>query len=110
VLQRCLPQTTAVAHGISGAAGQNGRVSNLTNMAPRPRHEVLVVADSAIQVGPNYLAEVVGELERPDVGAVTCLYHGIAGAGFWSRLAAIAINTHFLPEVSLALRFRIAAP
>ena len=90
--------------------GSNRKVSNLINMAPLARHEVLVVADSAIQVGPNYLAEVVGELERPDVGAVTCLYHGIAGAGFWSRLAAIAINTHFLPEVIVALSFRIAQP
>jgi ceramide glucosyltransferase len=69
-----------------------------------------VVADSDIQVGPNYLADVVGELERPGVGAVTCLYHGIAGAGFWSRLSSIAINTHFLPEVIIALRFRLAQP
>ena len=90
--------------------GCNRKVSNLVNMAPLARHEILIVADSAVQVGPNYLAEVVGELDRPGVGAVTCLYHGIAGAGFWSRLSAIAINTHFLPEVLVALSFRIAQP
>jgi ceramide glucosyltransferase len=90
--------------------GRNRKISNLVNMAPLARHDILIVADSAIQVGPNYLAEVVGELDRPGVGAVTCLYHGIAGAGFWSRLSAIAINTHFLPEVLVALNFRIAQP
>jgi ceramide glucosyltransferase len=90
--------------------GSNRKVSNLINMAPLARHGILVVADSDIQVGPNYLADVVGELERPGVGAVTCLYHGIAGAGFWSRLSSIAINTHFLPEVIIALRFRLAQP
>lgn len=90
--------------------GRNRKVSNLVNMAPLARHDMLIVADSAIQVGPNYLAEIVGELDRPGIGAVTCLYHGIAGAGFWSRLSAIAINTHFLPEVLVALSFRIAQP
>jgi ceramide glucosyltransferase len=90
--------------------GSNPKVSNLVNMMPLARHDVVVIADSDIQVGPNYLAEVVGELQRPGVGAVTCLYHGIAGAGFWSRISAIATNTHFLPEVIMALSLRLARP
>jgi ceramide glucosyltransferase len=90
--------------------GSNPKVSNLVNMMPLARHDIVVIADSDIQVGPNYLAEVVGELQRPGVGAVTCLYHGIAGAGFWSRISAIATNTHFLPEVIMALSLRLARP
>jgi ceramide glucosyltransferase len=77
---------------------------------PLAQHDILVIADSDIQVGPGYLAGIVGELEKPGVGAVTCLYHGIAGAGFWSRLSALAINTHYLPEVVMALSFRLAQP
>jgi ceramide glucosyltransferase len=90
--------------------GSNRKISNLINMMPLVRYDVLVIADSDIQVGPNYLTEVVGELQRPGVGAVTCLYHGIAGTGFWSRLSATAINSHFLPEVIMALSFRLARP
>ena len=90
--------------------GSNRKIANLTNMMPLARHDVLVVADSDIKVGPNYLAKLVSELQIPGVGAVTCLYHGIGGAGIWSRLAASAINTHFLPQVITALSFRLAQP
>src|SRR5215472_12377776 len=38
--------------------GTNPKVSNLVNMMSLARHDILVMADSDIQVGPNYLAEV----------------------------------------------------
>jgi ceramide glucosyltransferase len=69
-----------------------------------------VLVDSDILVGPDHLSKVVGELERPGVGAVTCLYHGISGAGFWSALSALSINAHFLPSVVMALSFGISRP
>jgi ceramide glucosyltransferase len=90
--------------------GSNRKVSNLINMMPLARNDVLVVADSDIKVGPNYLNQLIGELQTPGVGVVTCLYHGIGGAGLWSRLAASAINTHFIPQVVMALSFRLAQP
>jgi ceramide glucosyltransferase len=90
--------------------GSNRKISNLVNMMPAARHDVLVVADSDIKVGPNYLTDIVSDLQQPNVGAVTCLYHGIGGAGVWSWLAATAINMHFLPQVIVALRFRLAQP
>jgi len=90
--------------------GSNRKVSNLVNMMPLARHDVLIVADSDIKVGPNYLSQLIAELQTPGVGAVTCLYHGIGGAGIWSRLAASAINTHFIPQVIMALGFRLAQP
>jgi ceramide glucosyltransferase len=90
--------------------GSNRKISNLVNMMPAARHNVLVVADSDIKVGPNYLTDIVSDLQQPNVGAVTCLYHGIGGAGVWSWLAATAINMHFLPQVIVALRFRLAQP
>jgi len=90
--------------------GTNRKVSNLINMAPRARHEVVVLSDSDIEVGPTYLGDVVAELAQPGVGAVTCLYHGIAGAGFWSRLSAMSINSYFLPNIVVALRAGLAQP
>src|SRR5262249_12368098 len=70
------------------AFGSNRKVSNLINMAPLATNDVIVLSDSDIEVGPTYLADVVVEVQKPDVGAVTCLYHGIAGEGLWSRLSA----------------------
>jgi len=90
--------------------GRNLKVSNLINMAQQARHDVFVMIDSDIEVGQDYLARVVGELQKPGVGAVTCLYHGVAAGGVWARLAAMGINLNFLPNVILALAFDLARP
>jgi len=90
--------------------GYNRKVSNLINILALARFETLVMCDSDVEVGPSYLAEVVATLEQPNVGAVTFLYHGVAAEGVPSRLAALAINTHYLPQVVAALRLRLAQP
>jgi ceramide glucosyltransferase len=90
--------------------GTNRKVSNLINMMPLARNDVVVLSDSDIEVGPTYLADVVAELQKPGVGAVTCLYHGIAGDGLWSRLSAMSINTYFLPNVVVARSLGLAQP
>ena len=90
--------------------GVNRKVSNLVNMMPRARHDTLVLSDSDIVVGPRYLRAVTALLASPRVGAVTCLYHGIGGAGLWSRLAVLAINSQFLPHAIAAVSLGLAKP
>ena len=90
--------------------GSNRKVSNLINMTSSIRHDVVLVSDSDIQVAPKYLRLVVAELQQPGVGAVTCLYHGLGGAGLWSRISALAINTHFIPEVITGLSLGLTQP
>jgi ceramide glucosyltransferase len=109
-LKKAFPDRSLEIKIDSREHGSNRKISNLINMLPAARHDTLIIADSDINVASNYLADIVSHLQRPDVGAVTCLYHGIGGASVWSRLAATAINTHFLPLVTVALRFRLARP
>jgi ceramide glucosyltransferase len=90
--------------------GANRKVSNLINMTPRIRHDIVILADSDIRVVPDYLARVIAALQQPGVGAVTCLYHGIAVSGPWSQLGALFINAHFLPSVVLGLASGLAQP
>jgi len=90
--------------------GANRKIANLINMMREATHDILVLADSDIAVAPSYLAAVTAALAEPGVGAVTCLYRGRAAAGFWSRLSAQAIDTHFLPNVLAGLRFGLARP
>jgi ceramide glucosyltransferase len=105
--------------------GSNRKISNLINMAARARHEVLVISDSDIVVDADYLKNIVASLERPGVGLVTCLYRGVAARGargasgasgasgarnVWAKLAAAAIDYHFLPSVLVGLLFGLAAP
>lgn len=90
--------------------GRNAKVSNLINMAREARQPVVVLVDSDMGVPAGHLAAVVAELERPGVGAVTCLYHGRGDAGGWSRFAAAGISWQFLPGVVVARALGIAEP
>ncbi len=88
----------------------NRKVSNLINMMPHAVHDVLVFADSDVHVSPDYLRRVVGELQKANVGLVTCLYRGRPAPGLWPRLAAQWINYNFLPSVVTGLALGIARP
>jgi ceramide glucosyltransferase len=90
--------------------GLNRKVSNLVNMWRHAEHDIVVVADSDMRVDSDYLARVVAEVEEGDGGAVTCLYHGLAGAGIWAELSALGINAHFLPSVVVGLALGLAQP
>jgi ceramide glucosyltransferase len=90
--------------------GANGKIANLINMEPHARHAILVVSDSDIAVAPDYLGRVVAALAPPDVGVVTCPYHGVARAGIWSRLAAMGLTYQFLPSLAAGLALGMAQP
>jgi ceramide glucosyltransferase len=85
--------------------GSNLKVSNLINMLPSARHDILVMADSDAFVGTDYLATVTGPLLAHDVGLVTCIYRGTPTKGMWSRLGAMYINEWYVPSVLLAWLF-----
>jgi len=84
--------------------GANIKVSNLLQMLPAARHELLLVNDSDIRVPGGYLREVVTPLGDSSVGLVTCLYRGAASPTLGSRLEALGISTDFIPGV-LSARF-----
>lgn len=88
--------------------GANIKVSNLAQMLPAARHELLLVNDSDIRVPPDYLRKVITPLADASVGLVTCLYSGtaspVASPTLGSRLEALGISTDFVPGV-LSARF-----
>ncbi|WP_413988134.1 bacteriohopanetetrol glucosamine biosynthesis glycosyltransferase HpnI [Labrys okinawensis] len=90
--------------------GSNPKVSNLINMMLQAKGEVIVLADSDIVVEPDYVRRVVGELQTPGVGAVSCAYRGGRLRTTWSRFAALAIDSHFLPNVVVGLAGKLATP
>jgi ceramide glucosyltransferase len=85
--------------------GSNLKVSNLINIFERCRHDLLVLADSDIHVGPDYLSRVVAPLAAREVGVVTCLYRGRPTGSLWSRLGAQFIDDWFAPSVMVAQLF-----
>jgi ceramide glucosyltransferase len=82
--------------------GANVKVSNLAQMVAEARYDHLIVNDSDIRVEPDYLRRVTAPLSDSQVGMVTCLYRGVAGATLGSRLEALGISTDFCPSVLAA--------
>ena len=109
-LQRELPAGPIELHVDPRSHGSNRKVSNLINMLPHVRHDTVVLSDSDIVVGPGYVRAIAALLASPRIGAVTCLYHGVAGDGLWERLSALAINAHFLPQAITGVSLNLTKP
>jgi ceramide glucosyltransferase len=82
--------------------GSSRKVSNLMNMMPLARHDLLVVSDSDVRVPRDYLSRIVPPLLDPVVGIVTCPYRGAPRRGLWSLLGSMFINDWFIPSVRVA--------
>jgi len=90
--------------------GANGKIANLINLEPHIAHGTLVLSDSDIVVGPDYLSGLLAALDAPATGAVTLPYNGRGDAGFWSRVAAAGLSWQFLPGVVFGAARGLARP
>lgn len=97
-----------VTAGCSSAT--NDKIANLVGIAAQASNAILIVSDSDIAVGRDYVTATVAELSRPGVGLVTWLYRGVAIGGTASRLARMAIDYHFLPSVLVGRALGVAHP
>lgn len=88
---------------VANAAGSNRKVNSLIAIAERAKGEIIVVADSDMRVGRDYLRAVAAGFDDDRTGAVTCLYAGRPLGGAPSLLGAMQINESFLPSVLVAL-------
>jgi ceramide glucosyltransferase len=89
---------------ISGAEqiGANRKVNNLIALAREARHEILVLTDGDVRVGPNYLREVVAPFAEARTGAVTSFYRAIAEKNLGAQLEAIGASSDFFAGVLVA--------
>jgi ceramide glucosyltransferase len=82
--------------------GANRKVNNLARLAQEARHEILVLSDGDVRVGPNYLREVVAPFADEGTGAVTCFYRAIAEKNLGAELEAIGAASDFFAGVLMA--------
>ena len=90
--------------------GSNGKIGNLINMMRGARHENLVLSDSDMSVGPDYLSTLLATLAKPGVGAATCFYRGRGDGTFWSQLSAGIISHVALPDMVIGYTSGLAQP
>jgi ceramide glucosyltransferase len=82
--------------------GTNGKVSSMAQLAAVAAHDFFLVNDSDIRVEPDYLRQVMTELQEPQTGMVTCLYRGVPAGTMASRLESLSIGTDFMAGVLAA--------
>jgi ceramide glucosyltransferase len=90
--------------------GANRKISNVLNSISQSTGEIIVLSDSDIRVGRDYLRQITAALHGPRVGLVTCLYRGLPITGVWSQLASAQIDHRFLPNVLVGLALGLAKP
>jgi len=74
--------------------GSNLKVSNLANMEAEAEYPLLLISDSDIRVGPDYLRCVARPLRDSSVGVVTCMYRSLA-PGWAAAIEGLSISTEF---------------
>jgi len=84
--------------------GPNYKVCNLINAWPRAKHDIVIVCDSDIRVGPTYLRDVCAPFADPRVGLVTSLYRTSGVSGMGSAVEAMGFTVEMVPNVMVALR------
>jgi ceramide glucosyltransferase len=81
----------------------NAKVASMELMEAHAAHEILIVSDSDVRVTPDYLRAVALPFADPQVGAVTCLYRGVAAqGGLWARLEAVGMSVEMSAGVLAA--------
>jgi ceramide glucosyltransferase len=82
--------------------GANRKVNKQIRLAREANHEILVLTDGDVRVGPNYLREVVAPFADTKTGAVTSFYRGIAEQSIGAELEAIGASSDFFAGVLVA--------
>jgi ceramide glucosyltransferase len=82
--------------------GQNNKISNLYRLVKEAKYELLVMTDSDVRVGTEYLRELVAPFADPSVGAVTSFYRCAGGGTLAADLAMLGMCSDSLPCALIA--------
>jgi ceramide glucosyltransferase len=77
----------------------NGKVQNLVNALAAAKHEILIISDSDVKVGPGYLEAMVAPLKDDDVGYTCSLYRSVGAKRWFEKLELLNLNADFVPSL-----------
>ena len=83
-------------------AWPNARAFSVSTLISEAKNSTVVIADSDVRVGKDFISQVVAPIAQPNVGLVTCLYRGVSLGGFWSRLEALGMSVELMSNVLIA--------
>ena len=86
----------------------NAKAASMEKMEAAAAHQILVISDSDVRVTPDYLRAVALPFALSRVGAMCCVYRGVAaprnesGLGLWARLEAVGMSVEMTSGVLAA--------
>lgn len=88
---------------VAERSGVNRKMNKVASVARSLSDPYILLNDSDIRVGQNYLREIVlPMISDKTVGAVTCLQRGNPEGGFTSRLSSLLLNSEMIPQALVA--------
>jgi ceramide glucosyltransferase len=103
-LQRDFPQRQIRLVTSIERLGENNKVNNLCRLVKEAKYDLLVMTDTDVRVGPNYLHEVAGPFADPAVGGVTSFYRCTGGGTLAADLDILGMCTDSVPSALVARR------
>ena len=82
--------------------GFNPKVNNLYGMMPSAKYDFMVISDSNVIVGNDYLKANIGYFRNPKVGLVSNLIKGIGGDTAGALFENLHLNSFVIANVSIA--------
>ncbi len=88
-------------HG-AGHTAMNDKVGRLVRLVGEARNELLVITDSDVRVGADYLRLVVAPFRNPKIGGVTCLYTSTRETTLIQELQSVGMISDFFAGTIVA--------
>ncbi len=85
--------------------GLNPKVNNLIPAYRVSKYEHILISDSNVVVGKDYLKEIVKPMEDPDVGLVSNMIRGVGGRTIGSLFENLHLNSFIIGSVCFLDKF-----
>ena len=86
-------------------AGLNPKVNNLIPAYRKSACPYILISDSNVMVGPDYLREIAAHTQNPEVGLVSNVIRGAGGRSIGAMLENLHLNSFVIGSVSFLDRF-----
>ncbi len=86
----------------SGRTAINDKIGRLVRLVNEAEHDLLVITDGDIRVGPDYLRAVAAPFRDPKVGGATCIYASTKETTLVQELQSIGMISDFFAGIFVA--------